>query len=180
MTVTVRTATRADAHAIATIRVQTWRRAYVGLIDDEVLDRMDIEREAKRRAGLWSEYHADPRSIELLATDDGEPVGWAAFGPAREDEIAGHGELYAIYALPGHWSSGVGHSLMTAAEASLRGSGFDRAYLWVLEGNERAASFYERHGWREDGTVKDDTETVRDRTLHDRRRTRDLHELVSG
>ena len=29
----------------------------------------------------------------------------------------------------------------------------DAALLWVLEGNDRAARFYEREGWRRDGAT---------------------------
>src|SRR5690349_4629238 len=116
----VRRATVADAHAIATIRVVTWRAAYAGLISEEVLDRFDIEREAERRTAHWDERHADPQSVELIAEVDGEPVGWAAAGPSRDAATDGWGEVYAIYALPAHWSTGVGHALMGDAERFLR------------------------------------------------------------
>ena len=176
MTLTVRTATPADARAIATIRIRTWRAAYAGLIEDTVLAAMDVDREAARRADLWDEYHRDPRGGDLLAEDDATPVGWASYGPSREAE--GEGELYALNALPERWSSGVGHALIAEVERALRSGGFTTAHLWVLEGNERAASFYERHGWVEDGATKDD---VRDTApgrpgyvLRERRRVRDL------
>lgn len=158
------------------IRVQSWRAAYAGLIAPEMLAAMDIDRESERRARLWSEYHADRRSAEFLAEVDGEPVGWASIGPARDDDTAGNGELYAVYALPRLWSHGVGHALLAHAEEALRTHGFARALLWVLAGNDRAASFYERHGWREDGTSKD--QAMGDFVLRERRRVRDLHETA--
>ena len=179
MTVTVRLATREDTRAIATVRVQTWRAAYAGLITQDVLDRMDIDREARRRAERWDEYHADPRGAELLAEVDGEPAGWAMLGRSIDDDLPDDGQVYAIYALPRFWSAGVGHALMIEAEARLRAGGFTRAHLWVLEGNDRAASFYERHGWREDGVSRDDEELVGGeppRALRDIRRVRDLSE----
>ena len=119
---------------------------------------MDVDREALRRVELWDEYHADPRSIEMLAEIDGELAGWALFGPSIDADLPDDGQVYAIYALPAFWSAGVGHALMIDAEARLRAAGFTRAHLWVLEGNDRAASFYERHGWREDGIFRDDPE----------------------
>lgn len=183
MTVSVRTATRADARSIATIRVQTWRAAYRGLIDESLLDGLDIDREAERRAGpLWDHYHADPRASELVAEADGAVVGWASAGSARDDDLPGHAELYAIYALPEHWSSGVGHALLTEIERRLRTAEYRRAYLWVLDGNERAASFYERHGWREDGAVKLDERIVGGTgaaPLRERRRIRRLDERLA-
>ena len=177
MAVTVRLATKQDARAIATVRIETWRVAYDGLIDQAVLDRMDLEREARRRAELWEQYHSDPRGAELIADVGGELAGWAAIGPSLDEDLPGDGQIYAIYALPPFWSVGVGHALMVDAENRLRAAGFESAHLWVLEGNERAASFYERHGWHEDGVVKDDDELIRGphpQTLRERRRVRRL------
>jgi GNAT superfamily N-acetyltransferase len=180
MTVDVRTATREDAPDIASVRVRTWLAAYDGLIDPLLLERMDIEREGRRRAERWSEYTADPANRQFVATLDGETIGWAAVGVCRDSDGRGRGELYALYVLPEHWSTGVGHALMAASERSLRRSGYTTASLWVLDGNERAAGFYERHGWREDGFVKDDDRIIGDMNiaaLRERRRIRDLSEI---
>ncbi|QIG39862.1 GNAT family N-acetyltransferase [Microbacterium sp. 4R-513] len=175
--VRVRRATVDDARAIATIRIRTWREAYRGLIPEEVMDRFDIDRETERRTVHWDDRHADPQSVELIAEVDAEPVGWATAGPSRDDD--GSGEVYAIYALPEHWSTGVGHALLVEAERALRAAGFRRAHLWYLDGNERAASFYERHGWIEDGRTKLDDRLLGDEQvapLLERRRVRDLVE----
>lgn len=175
MAVTVRLATKEDVHAIATVRIETWRAAYAGLIDQAVLDRMDIDREAARRAELWDQYHSDPRGAEFIAEVDGELAGWAVVGPSLDEDLPEDGQIYAIYALPSFWSAGIGHALMTDAETRLREAGFESAHLWVLEGNERAAAFYERHEWREDGAVKDDEDLIRGphpQTLRERRRVR--------
>ena len=43
---------------------------------------------------------------------------------------------------------------MSAALVALRAAGFTTAMLWVLGTNARARRFYERRGWRPDGTSK--------------------------
>jgi ribosomal protein S18 acetylase RimI-like enzyme len=177
MTVTVRPAMRSDARAITQVRIESWRAAYAGLIDQRMLDAMDLDREAAQRAERWDEHHADPRGVELLAEVDGVVAGWAWLGPSIDDDLPHDGQVFAIYARPGFWSAGVGHALLMDAEERLRAAGFESAHLWVLEGNERAAAFYERHGWREDGTVQDDDRLIRGahpQTLRERRRIRDL------
>ncbi|WP_036284470.1 GNAT family N-acetyltransferase [Microbacterium luticocti] len=183
MTITVRPAQVTDARAISTIRISSWRVAYAGLIPAAVLDRLDVEAEAQRRALQWEKYHTDPRVADFVAEVDGAPAGWASSGPCRDDDGPDRGELYALYALPEHWSTGVGHALMVAVEHALRAAGYRTASLWVLDGNERAAAFYQRHGWREDGTAKDDDRIV-GRTgvapLHERRRVRDLAEPLTA
>lgn len=177
MSVTVRAAARDDAYDIARVRVETWRAAYAGLLPDAVLDGLDADAEGRRRHALWAEYTADPRNTQLVAEVDGEVVGFAATGPCRDDPPLPDGHLYAIYVLPSHWSTGAGHALLVAAEAALRSAGWTSAHLWVLDGNERAASFYERHGWREDGATQVDTSFVA-AALHEHRRARQLDEPV--
>lgn len=175
MTVDVRPAVRSDAHDIARVRVETWRAAYDGLIAPDVLDGLDAQREGARRSELWDEYHADRRATELLAHVDGELAGWAAIGPSQDAALPDSGQVFAIYALPAFWAQGVGHALLTSAEDFLRRVGFSRAHLWVLDGNARAAAFYESHGWTEDGATMDDDSLVRGHEpLRERRRVKVL------
>jgi GNAT superfamily N-acetyltransferase len=176
MAITVRTSRVTDARAIATVRVRTWRAAYADLLAPDLLAGLDIDRESIVRAARWNEFHADPRRHELVAERDGEVVGWASGGPGREDDLPGAGELYAIYALPHAWSTGVGRALLAESETRLAHAGYARAFLWYLDGNDRAAAFYERQGWHEDGGVKVDERLVAGiRTpLRERRRVRRL------
>ena len=46
--------------------------------------------------------------------------------------------------------TGAGAALHDAGVAHLAASGFRRAILWIFAGNERAAAFYTRRGWRVD------------------------------
>ena len=51
---------------------------------------------------------------------------------------------------------GAGYHLVSTATRALRDSGFTNAFLWVLDGNDRAISFYERNGWHDSGATKID------------------------
>lgn len=150
MLVTIRDATIGDAHAIASVNVASWQLAYRGLLPDELLDGLSVT-DGERR---WSDILCEPapRSGFLVACDRGEVVGFASFG-ARDEEEAGHeaGELYTIYLHPDHWRHGIGTRLHTEALRRLSALGFVDATVWVLVGNERAISFYQRVGWTADG-----------------------------
>ena len=174
MTANVRDASIDDAAGIARVRVETWRAAYCGLVPQEMLDRMDVERETARRMEHWDELHADARKHDLVAVVDGEVVGWAMAGPARDEDAPVSGELYAIYALADRWSRGVGHALLTEVERRLMADGHDHAYLWVLLGNHRATAFYESHGWYADGGEKTEE------GMHERRHVRKLGAPIAG
>ena len=79
--------------------------------------------------------------------------GWATL--ADDGFVAVDGEwLEAMYVRPAAWGGGLADDLHAAALDQLRAHGAMRARLWVLELNGRARSFYERHGWRPDGTSR--------------------------
>ena len=59
-------------------------------------------------------------------------VGFVTFGPSRDDDTVGMGEIYALYVDPGRYEGGVGRLLMAEARRRLKGEGFEAAVLWVL------------------------------------------------
>lgn len=148
----IRPATREDARPIAEVHVASWRRAYRGLLPDDYLEKLSVdERESQRLA-----WFADPSpgSGVLVAEDRGRVVGFASFGPSRDDDApAGTGEVPAIYVDPAEVGRGIGRELLAEAEAALRAAGFGRATLWVLEANAPARRFYDKAGWTWDGAV---------------------------
>jgi L-amino acid N-acyltransferase YncA len=148
----IRPATTADATAIATVHVDAWRAAYDGLLPAELLAGLSVD----TAAAQWARSLETDRGV-LVAEIDGTVAGFAAVGPSRdEDALDSDGELYAIYLAPTRWSTGVGHALHEAAIKTLAAAGYTSASLWVLANNARAIAFYERHGWRADGTTKED------------------------
>lgn len=151
--VTLRDASVADARAIAELHVAAWRWAYRGLLPDAVLDDLSVEtREARWRAEL-SAPKAGQRCL-LAAGGAGQVVGFLSFGPAEDPDAGeGLGEVYALYLDRSVAGTGVGRSLLSAGSRRLREAGYARAFLWVLETNERARRFYERAGWAWDGTT---------------------------
>lgn len=180
MTLVVRDATPHDAAAVARIHVTAWQQAYAGLIHQPVLDALDVG----DRTASWTRWLE--RSLAGEGTDgavrhamvvverDGEVVGWATHGPARIPERSGWGELAGLYVDPLAARSGIGHAMIAEVEARLAASGFERAYLWVLEGNAPAEAAYSRYGWEPDGATLPDPDTDPTRTLVDRARVRIL------
>jgi GNAT superfamily N-acetyltransferase len=143
----IRPAEPADALAVARVHVRSWQAAYRGLIADVYLDGLRSE----ERAAHYDFSHVDSAKPHTqVAIQDGRIVGFATTLPARDADCAGAGELAALYVDPENWGQGVGAALMGAARDHLAGAGFERAVLWVLDGNERAIRFYARDGWRAD------------------------------
>ncbi|MET9496536.1 GNAT family N-acetyltransferase [Streptomyces sp. NPDC006552] len=142
----VRPMTLADCTAAAEVRVRGWQFAYAGLMPQAYLDAMSVARDSERRRHLYG------RSPEFVAERDGAVVGWACFGPCRDGDVPpGEAELYALYVLPGHVSTGVGRALLDTCTDAAAGAGHPAMRLWVVAGNTRARRFYERAGFTADG-----------------------------
>jgi GNAT superfamily N-acetyltransferase len=172
--VELRDAAPADAHALATVHVASWRAAYRGLMPDEVLAGLSVPEREQR----WTDRLAAPapRTSVVVAIDARQFVGFAAVGPPlvaidRADPTLG--DLYALYLDPGHWGRGIGAPLHAAALDRLATHGFTHAGLWILDGNERAQRFYLRHGWTDTGRTQIDR-GPQDIELHERRLHRSL------
>lgn len=140
----------ADCEAVAELRVLGWRSAYAGLMPGSYLDALSVEEGvAWQRERLATGL---PGTVDLVAVRAGQVVGWGCAGPARDDDLPpGEAELYALYAHPEQYSTGVGRALMLECVARCAAAGHAEMRLWVLEGNTRARRFYERAGFAPDG-----------------------------
>ena len=147
---TLRLAAIDDAETLVDLHLACWREAYAGLLSEETIEAVFADRVAAvahRRERLsvtdrptWVAETAGERGAEM--------VGFATAGPARHPDPPTPLELYALYARAAWWGTGVGRSLLTASVGGVA------AYLWVLDGNDRAIGFYRRHGFDLDGATE--------------------------
>ena len=79
-----------------------------------------------------------------VAGAPGAPVGFCI---AKEDE------LYQLFVSAAARGTGSAAALLVDGEARLAANGVAIAWLACAIGNERAARFYEKHGWRRIGTM---------------------------
>jgi GNAT superfamily N-acetyltransferase len=144
----LRAATAEDIHAIARLHAESWRTAYRGQYRDAYLDGPVFG----DRLRVWRERLTAPSPNQhVIVADDGAAI--AGFACAFGDDDPAWGTLLDnIHVDPTRKRSGIGTLLLceTArwAEREHPRIGF---YLWVLEANAAARSFYERHGARNAG-----------------------------
>jgi RimJ/RimL family protein N-acetyltransferase len=79
----------------------------------------------------------------LVSEREGRVVGVAGVGSCW---------LQGFYVLPEYWGTDVAAELHEAALAAQPDC--PELRLWVLEENQRARRFYEKHGWRENGETR--------------------------
>jgi GNAT superfamily N-acetyltransferase len=134
--VRIRTATPADAQAVADIWHAGWPDGHRGHVPDELVA-VRTETSFRRRA---AERVADT----VVAEVGGVVVG---FTMVVDDEVE------QVYVAATHRGSGVADALLADAEDRIRAAGHSRAWLAVVAGNARARRFYERRGWVDDGPL---------------------------
>jgi ribosomal protein S18 acetylase RimI-like enzyme len=93
------------------------------------------------------------RQMTILAVESGQhrilgTVAYQALEP-------GEGHLRGMAVLPRSQGKGLGKLLLRAAEAELQGTGCTRVTLDTTPPLQRAIRFYERHGYRHTGVVRD-------------------------
>jgi ribosomal protein S18 acetylase RimI-like enzyme len=146
---TIRDGRPDDAEGITRIQLIGWQRGYADLMPAAYLARRvaeEPERTAQRRTHLAS---AEGVARTLVAVDGADVVGFTNYGQDREDPALG--EVYAIYVDQDRLSTGIGRALMDEAVRRLRERNLTSVRLWVLAGNARGLTFYERYGFRPDG-----------------------------
>ncbi|GAA3655433.1 GNAT family N-acetyltransferase [Microbacterium marinilacus] len=166
---TIRRAVPDDAGRLSEVHVRTWQIAYAGLIPQAVLDSLDIvARAARWRTTLESTSRpgAGARGRTWVALEGDDLVGFSSSGPAREEQAPWPLELWALYVHPRRHGTDAGRLLADAAIGDLP------AFLWVLDGNDRAIRFYEKIGFAFDGATKD--ERHGGVMLHERRMVRGI------
>jgi len=132
----VRRAEAADVAALARLWYEGWRDAHLSIVPAELARLRTLDSFHRRLlAGLPNVRVAGP---------PGMPIGFY---------MLGDGELYQLYVAPSARGTGLAAALIADAESQLAARGVEVAWLACAIGNDRAARFYEKCGWRRTGTV---------------------------
>lgn len=147
MTTEVRAATSDDLAAVEAVARDAWYAAYGGFLDPQRVE-----------AGIKANYDEEilAAAVEhddiefLVATEDGEAVGFASAEQTWADEV----ELHTLYVHPDHWSEGVGSALLGRVEGWAREQGVDRVVCAVFVENAVGRGFLEARGFERDLEAK--------------------------
>lgn len=143
--IVVRPVRDVDAEALGRVHATCWHETYDHLISRAALEKIS----PRRMAELWTHWAAQgPDHTIFAALVDGDIVGFAGSGPARDDAAPRRRELYFIYLLDAWHGTGIGQRLFDAVVGE-----DEPLYLWVAEDNPRAHRFYTRNGFSLDGAA---------------------------
>jgi ribosomal protein S18 acetylase RimI-like enzyme len=141
-TIGIRGAEACDIKNLALLWFEGWQDAHARILPAELAKYRTLESFASRlQTSLASTRVAGPLNA---------PVGLCI---TKDDE------LYQLYVSAESRGAGVAAALIADAEARLAQRGVLTAWLACAMGNERAAKFYQKCGWRRVGTMVNQLET---------------------
>jgi ribosomal protein S18 acetylase RimI-like enzyme len=130
----VRPARAADLDALARMWFDAWQDSHRALMPEGLIRFRTLESFHARLAAAL----VDTRIVDL----DGAPAGFC---------ITKGDELYQLFLAKAARGTGVAPALLKDGEARLHAAGVTTAWLSCAIGNDRAARFYEKQGWRNVG-----------------------------
>ena len=138
-----RKATSVDVVQIATLHSVSWQQNYRTSFSDDFLDNLAYD----NRLNEWKKRFQNPSDDQfvVIAEEDGEFLGFMC---AYFNHDAQYGTLLDnLHVSLNTQGKGVGTKLMAAlAEEILRCKSANGFYLWVLDTNTAAISYYEKIG----------------------------------
>jgi GNAT superfamily N-acetyltransferase len=142
-TMTIGPAETTEIEVLARLWYDGWQDAHADILPPELRRARTLESFAERLGAALDKVH--------VARDGGRLLG---FYMLKGDE------LDQLYVAPEGRGMGVAAALISDAEERLAHNGTETAWLACAIGNDRAASFYEKSGWRRTGVVIDHLDTI--------------------
>lgn len=132
-----RAALASELDALATVWLDAWRDAHEAIAPP-----------ALTRLRTWESFRArlaDALEQTRVVGPPNEPLGFCI---VKDDE------LYQLFVAAAARGTKVAVNLIDDAEARLANAGVRTAWLACAIGNDRAARFYEKRGWRRVGALR--------------------------
>ena len=142
----IRKAQKEDLKYVAEVNVITWKKAYKGIIKQDFLDNISIE---KRYENILK-HRNDENSSELIVAEiNGEIAGFCRYmeGNDYSDEYKDvECEIKALYVKPQYKRKGIGKKLINYAKMEFKEKRLEKMILWCLKENYPSRAFYEKMG----------------------------------
>lgn len=131
-----------DQKQMAKIKIDSWKKTYKNIIDQNYLDSLNYEIQEQKYLNSFEEY----KNNVLIAEDNNtkEVIGYCCFS-LEENELA-DSEIVSIYLNPNYTKKGIGTSLFRETIKELKKYNKKTILLWCLKDNKLAIKFYEKLG----------------------------------
>ena len=128
-----------DMKRLGHVMSVSFRTAFSGFVTRQTLD--TCAQEENCVALLESVFRQG--KVRFLIGENSGMLAW--------QEVGDVAEIIAIHSLPESWGTGLGRAML---EEALLQIGDRPVFLWAFKENKRARRFYEKHGFRWDGSER--------------------------
>ena len=140
-----------DAKKIARIKIDNWRKTYLNIFPDELLENLEINNETEKCLG-----NLEKRNV-IVYEKDGEVIGYCYYGERKDKSYEEYsGEVFALYVKNDCQEHGIGSSLLKEAINELSKE-HKKILLWCAKENYRAIAFYKKNGLE---TIGEEVENI--------------------
>ena len=141
--IVIRNVKEEDIENIVDIKIEGWKTAYKGIINDEYLNNMDRKFEIEKRKKDYRENGF------IVATLNNEVIGFCRYIDSNKYSIECENidcELCALYVKSTMKRQGIGKQLMQYVIKEFKEKGKKRMILWCFDENKSSRQFYEKMG----------------------------------
>lgn len=138
MDVIIRDVRKDDIVSVADIKVKGWQSAYRGMISDDYLDNMDMDKYASK---MYKSYNSNGF---IVAVVNDSVVGFCRY--IFDCDSPYLGELSALYVRPDLKGNGIGTMLFNYVVNEFKKCGKTKMILWCLKDNYKSRKFYSDKG----------------------------------
>lgn len=147
----IRKAEKGDEVSLAHIQTESWKAAFKGILEDEILDKCT---EMEPTIRMYKKLLDADKGNGYILEVDGRPHCIAWWDRSRTESVSEYAELICIHSLQDKWRKGYGSKMLNRVLHDMKEEGYDRGMLWVFRENIRARKFYEANGFVTHGMVK--------------------------
>lgn len=132
-----------DIERIVDINIKDWKKAYRGIIDDEILDNLDRNKKIEK----WRKHYNNGNVI--VAEKNESVLGFCRYDDKVTYENSNiDSEIIALYVDYEEIGNGIGRKLVEYVINDLKNKNKTKMVIWCLEENKNARKFYEKMGGR--------------------------------
>lgn len=130
-----------DSLEIAKLIKDGWNSAYKGIISDEYLNNMDVEKIADK----WKQRIENDIDNIYVYKENNQILGVIKYGKEENSYYNENmGEIYILYVKPENKRNGIGTQLLEFVKSKLIKEGYNKMIVWCLKGNVQGANFYKK------------------------------------
>lgn len=132
-----------DLRAVSEIAVRGWQTAYIGIVDDEYLEGLDIDDKYQKMIKNYKENGF------IVAEENGKIVGFCRYkeGNSYIDEYPNIDcEICALYLKPEEKRRGIGKKIVNYVINEFKNNGLKKMIIWCFKDNYPSRAFYEKMG----------------------------------